>query len=392
MKVYIKTLNICPMRRVNIFKYKEALKNSGHVIVESAEEADKILVWTCAVRDDFHDNSISVLKKFEDEGYKVIAAGCLPSINPLVIKNEFGGEIIHYNNDKEEFYRIFKGDIDSADYPVAEAPITIDLEEYKKQNPNLKIANDDQYIKLFISEGCTRKCSYCTEIKAFPKYRSYPMQKIIKKAKQLVERTGVKKIALFGDDIGAYGVDTGRSLIELIEALTSFDDEVKISLKQINPIYLMQNIEKFKNIIDSKKIFQMLVPIQSSNNRILSLMKREYSGDDLELLFDSIKENNDLELETHIIAGFPSETREEWEETVNFIKKYKFKYVMGNIYMAGMGTEAADMDYQISSEEKERRIISGAYEIEKLGTVVGHNLSWRAKEHITHEKIDFTEL
>lgn len=392
MKVYIKSLNICPMRRVNIFKYKEALKDSGHEVVASPNDADKILVWTCAFREDFHDNSIDVLKKFESQGHKVVAAGCLPSIDPLIIQKEFFGEIIHYNNDKEEFNKIFGSSLESARYPVAEAPITMDLNEYRKQHPNLKIVNDDQYIKLFISEGCTRMCSYCTEIKAFPKYKSYPLDKIINKAKELVQRTGIKKIALFGDDIGAYGIDIDSSLIELIEKLTSFDDEVKISLKQINPVYWLRDFDEFKRLIDSKKIFQMLLPIQSANDRILSLMKREYTAENLEFLFSSVKNNKDIELETHIIAGFPSETVEEWEETVKFVTKHYFKYIMGNIYMAGIGTEAADMPNQITLEEKERRMITGAEEIEKIGTVVGHNLSWRAKEHITHEKIDFTEL
>lgn len=392
MKVFIEPLNICPMRRVNIFQYREALKRNGHQVVESADESDKVMVWTCAVRQDFHDNSIAVLKKFEKAGHQVVAAGCLPSINPGLINKEFGGELLHYNNDAAEFKEIFGGSLDDSPYPVAEAPITMPLRQYRAENPDTKVGNDDQYIKIFISEGCTKECTYCTEVRAFPPYQSYPVDKLVSKSREMIEKTRVKKIALFGDDIGAYGKDNGSNLIELLTALLSIDPDVQISLKQIHPRWWMKYFSDLKKLIDDEKIFQILAPIQSANSRILKAMGRGYSFEDLDDLFESVKCNTKLELETHIIAGFPSETIDEWEDTVRFICQHKFRYVMGNIYMSGPGTLAAKMLDQIDEKEKERRILSGAAEMEKQGTVVGHSLSWRAREHVTLKHVDFTEL
>lgn len=392
MKVFLKSLNICPMRRVNIFQYRDALIKNGHQIVDSPETADKVLIWTCAVRKDFHDNSINVLKSFEKDGYQVVAAGCLPSINPAIMKREFHGDVIHFKNDTEEFEKIFGGELEDAPYPVAEAPILIPLDLYRTQHPGMKIANDDQYIKLFIAEGCTQYCSYCTEVLAFPPFQSYPLNKIVSKAKELVIRTGVNKVALFGDDIGAYGTDAGSSLIRLLDALVDMDTDIQISLKQINPIWWKKFYNELGELIRNRKIFQMLVPIQSANTRILKLMGRGYTAEDLDFLFDSIHENKELELETHIIGGFPSETLSEWNDTVRFISKHRFRYVMGNIFMPGQGTNAEKMQHQIDDREKERRMLSGAIEMEKSGTIVAHNLSWRAKEHITHTRVDFMEM
>ena len=121
-------------------------------------------------------------------------------------------------------------------------------------------------------------------------------------------------------------------------------------------------------------------------------MGRGYTAEDLDFLFDSLHENKELELETHIIAGFPSETLSEWHDTVRFICKHPFRYVMGNIFMPGQGTKAEKMQHQIDDREKERRMLSGAIEMEKRGTIVAHNLSWRAKEHITHTRVDFMEM
>ncbi len=391
MKVYIRPLNICHMRRVNVFQYKEALKLAGHQIVDSPEDADKILVWTCAFRGDFHDNSTAVLKQFEDKDYQVVAAGCLPSIDPDFINQQFHGQVIHFNNDDKEFNQVFGCMLKNTNYPVAEAPITIRLEEYRLQHPMTKVAWDDQYIKLFISEGCTRRCTYCTEVLAFPPYQSYPPDKIITKAQELVERTGVKKIALFADDLGAYGIDINHSLVKLITRLIDIDPEVQISLKQIHPLWWKVYFNELKPLIDTRRIFQLLVPIQSANTRILGLMKRGYTYDDLDFLFNSVK-NTNLELETHIIAGFPTETEQEWEDTVQFVCKYRFRYVMGNLFMAGLGTEAKEMPEQVKEDEKERRMAIGAREIEKHGTVISYNLDWRAREHITHTRVNFMEL
>ncbi len=392
VKVYMKPLNICGNRRVNLFQYREALKRNGHQIVNAPEESDMVLVWTCAVRQEFLDNSIDVLKRFEKEGHRVVAAGCLPSIDPVLVKEQFHGQLLHYKNDTEEFNRIVGGSLEDAPYPVAEAPILIPLDQYRAEHPGVKVAFDDQHIKLFISEGCTRVCSYCTEIRAFPPYQSYPFDRIVSKARELVERTGVKTVALFGDDIGAYGKDIGRNLIELIDALTSFDCEVQVALKQIHPLSWMEYSDELRVRIDEKKVFQILVPIQSANSRILGLMERGYTAEDLDDLFASVKGNAELELETHVIGGFPTETTEEWEDTVRFVCEHRFRYVMGNIFMPGPGTSAERMLGQIDEDEKERRMLTGAAEMEKCGTVVGHNLSWRAREHITHSRVDFTEL
>lgn len=380
------------MRRVNTTQYREALVQNGYELVNSPEKADKVLVWTCAVRGDFHDNSIAVLQDLESKGYSVIAAGCLPSINPEQIEGNFHGEIIHYNNDKEEFAAIFGVTLVDAPYPVAEAPIPLPIDEYKKLHPELKIGNDDQYIKIFLSEGCTKRCSYCTEIRAFPPYRSFPKDKIVAKAREMVERTGVKDIALFGDDIGAYGVDTGTTLIELIRDLKAIHPGVRISLKQIHPSWCLHYKDELSELVKNKTIFQALVPIQSASNRVLKVMKRGYTSKDLHTVFGTIFGGADVELETHVIAGFPTETPEEWEETVRFILQYKFRYVMGNIFMPGPNTEAAEMPGQIDRKEKERRMLDGAARMEANNTVVGHDLSARSKEHTTRERINLMEL
>lgn len=390
MKLFIRKLNICGMRKVNIYQYRNALLMGGHEIVDDASSADKVLVWTCAFREDFYNNSINVLKSYESMGKSVVAMGCLPSIDPELMKSEFGGEIIHFNNDREEFGKIFGVDIDSAEYPICEYPLRDSVNDFRLRNPGLKVGWDDQYIKLYVSEGCTKKCSYCTEIRAFGSYKSYPARLIVENARKMVERTGVRNLALFGDDIGAWGSDANSDLGQLILELTEIDPEIKVSLKQINPYYMKLHFELIESLVDSGKIFQILSPIQSASDRILLLMERGYSSDDIDRMFETLSAAN-VELETHVIAGFPTETREEWEETVDFVCRHRFRYVMGNIYMPGPGTKAAGMEGQIERAEREDRMQTGADKMERNGVAVGHSLNFRGREHITHRRLDLME-
>lgn len=390
MKIYIKTLNICPMRKVNINRYKNALSRGGHKIVQDAHLADKVLVWTCGVRGDFHKNSCKVLSELSLD-HEVIAAGCLPSIDPNFVNKEFKGDVLPWNSDNLDFRKLFDCDLEGADFPLAEPPLTQDIDAFRRENPDYKIGNDDQYTKLFIAEGCTRKCTYCTEILAFPVFASYLEDKIVQKAKEIFSRTGASKIALFGDDIGAYGSDSGRTLIDLIENLLKVDSSIQISLKQIHPLAYKAHFDPIKDFILDQKIFQILCPIQSASDRILKLMGRGHNKEDLYRLFSIADLAPHLELETHVIAGFPSETAAEWHETVDFVCEFRFRYVMGNIFMPGVGTLAATMPDQISDEEKAKRILTGAEKMEQHGVIVGHDLNWRSKEHIEKKRFDLSE-
>lgn len=390
MKIFVRKLNICPMRNVNVHQYFQALIDGGHEIVKDIDLADKVLVWTCAFRTDYHDNSIKVLKQYEKDGRTVVAAGCLPSINPELMSKEFNGEIIHFKNDKTEFEKVFGVDIDASPYPICERPLSEPIEEFRLKHPEIKVGWDDQYIKLFISEGCTKECSYCTERRAFGPYQSYPINKIIEKATQMVKRTGVYKLALFGDDIGAWGREINSKLPNLIRELINIDPKVQISLKQINPFYMKMYFDELIELVNTGKIFQILIPIQSASTRVLKSMDRDYTLDDLNYMFDILSKTN-VELETHVIAGFPTETVSEWKSTVEFICKHRFRYVMGNIYMAGPGTKASQLNGQIAQQEKERRILAGSETMEKNGTVVGHSLNFRGQGHIILKKIDFID-
>ncbi|HLP05524.1 MAG TPA: radical SAM protein, partial [Paludibacter sp.] len=224
-------------------------------------------------------------------------------------------------------------------------------------------------IKLFISEGCTFRCSYCAEIKAFPEYKSFPLSKIVEEAKRMVEKTGEKRLCLWSDDTGAYGTDIGLTLPDLLDALVKEIAGAKISIIQINPFYWNKYKDRILQHVQTGTVFQIEAPIQSANNRVLELMKRPYTNDELRGLFGPVKGIAGFELLTHMIVGFPSETEEEFMETLNFILEFKPRWVLTSAYMSVPDTVAACMEHHLSGEERYRRIQYAYEKMKKMGIV-----------------------
>ena len=171
MKIFIKGLNSCTMRKQKLQQYQDFLANNGHEIVNDPHNCDKILVWTCAFREDVRDNSISEINKYQREyDAEVIVGGCLPDIDADLLKKNFNGQVISWRDDKTKMENIFGNDGKSFDLSTifAEKNICDDTEKFRKENPDKDATFHDQFIKLVISEGCNYNCSYCSEKRAFP--------------------------------------------------------------------------------------------------------------------------------------------------------------------------------------------------------------------------------
>ncbi|MDY7001209.1 MAG: radical SAM protein, partial [Thermodesulfobacteriota bacterium] len=311
-------MSSCAMRKTDAGKYKNALKASGHVIVPTPEESDVIFVWTCAFRSDFKTHSINALKHYQDNyGKRVIACGCLPSIDLEAMREEYGGEYFEWKHERLAMKELFGVDLNEGYRPLAEKALDVPIEEFKKENPKVKTTHCDQFVKLFISEGCVYKCTYCAERLAFPPYRSFPLESLVEKCGRVVEEFGEKRVVLHGDLVGEYGRDIGSSFPELMEMLVKRVPDIELGIRNFHPIHYLEYMDFFNEYLANGKIFLLETPIQSASDPILKAMGRIYTKQDLVRIFNSIRETGFTEVETHIIAGFPGETRERFQETVD---------------------------------------------------------------------------
>ena len=396
MKVFFRGLNSCVMRKADIARYKEAVKGAGHQVVDDPDKSDALVVWTCAFRQDFHDSSIRILKEYEDKyrnkGKRIVACGCLPSIDPVALKANFLGEVTEWKNEAEDMRRLFGANVNSVPRPVVERALSAPIDVFNARNPDIKTMHFDQFIKLFVSEGCPMHCTYCAEVMAFPSYKSFPIEDLVRKCRRAVEEGGQRRVALFADCVGNYGADTGSSLTELLDALVADIEGIEIAIKNLHPLHWHDHLDSIKGHIESGNIFLIQSPIQSANDRILGLMQRQHSQKLIRRLFGVMAGYPSVELETDVIAGFPSETESEFQETVDFVCEYHPKYVLLSGLMPVPGMPAAEFPDQVDFAETRRRVLSAFEQLSERGIICNYDMCDLAQKRFARPLIDQLDL
>jgi threonylcarbamoyladenosine tRNA methylthiotransferase MtaB len=196
----------------------------------------------------------------------------------------------------------------------------------------------------------------------FPPYQSYPEDQLVESCKKLVQKekeAGCSediKVMFQADSVGDYGRDTGSSLPKLIRRIVAIDPLVKVGLQGFNPAHFIEYRNDMIQLISEGRIFHIRIPIQSASARILKLMGRKYTIEDIEKVFNTFHELNYDEFSTDVIVGFPGETEEDFKETVNFITKHKPRYILLSAYMDFSRLPAYHLPNKVDHETKQRRL------------------------------------
>ena len=356
-KYYIRTYG-CQMNVHDSEEIKALLEKIGFEETSDMENADLILLNTCAVRENAHDKVFGFLGRCKhlkkDKKDLIIGlCGCMAQEENVV------NEILN----KHKYIDIVFGT-----HNLNELPNML-LEQSKKQNINVKSIEGDviEVGELYkrdskysawvnIMYGCDKFCTYCIVPYTRGKQRSRKSIDILNEVKILKEK-GYKEITLLGQNVNAYGKDLENELSfsELLESTA------KIGIERIRFVTshpwdftddMIDIIAKYENIMP-----YIHLPLQSGSNRILKLMGRRYTQDEYLTLFNKLKEKiNNVAITTDIIVGFPNETKEDFEETLKVVNTCKYDSAFTFIYSPRVGTPAANMEDKITIEEKEERL------------------------------------
>jgi len=381
----------CERRNIDAQKISSYLLKNNYNIVYDPKEADYTIFMTCGFIKSMSDMALEEIKKLKKHDSELIIAGCVPDILGAEFDKVFTGKIIPTKDmskideiftdatvkfrdlyDEHSMWKNFNkrtllGTVDRIRRRV-EFIKKINMflldkilkkvlgEKFHRTFPFNRIIPEFGNYCIPISRGCIHNCTYCAIRKAVGPLKSKPVDQILKEFK-LGLKEGYNNFILEADDIGHYGIDIKSSLPELLEEITNIEGKYTIELKNCHPMWIIKYVDDLEVILQKKKIKSILLSIQSGNNRILKLMGRPYKK---EPLVDTIlrlkKAHPDLEIGVHLMIGFPTEQKEEFQETLELFDRTPFDF--GNIlsFSPQEGTKAILMKPQITEREKKRRI------------------------------------
>lgn len=341
----------CDKNRVDTEKMLSRLVGGGHTLVGSEEEADVIIVNTCAFIDKAKEESIdeilsAIAAKNAGKGKKVIVTGCLAQRYADTLKKEFPEvDAILGIADYDAILKTIK-DVEDGEKVLNCAKLDAFYSDRVLTTPY-------HYAYFKIADGCSNHCTYCAIPSIRGKYRSEKLEDLICEAKKLSD-DGVKELILVAQDVTRYGTDfDGKPhLIELLDRLS------KLDFAWIRLLYLYPEmvddtlIEYVKN--NDKIAKYMDIPLQHVDDDVLKRMNRRTDEKSIRELIAKLK-NAGIAVRTTFICGFPGETQEQFEKLEKFVKEVKFDYAGFFAYSREEGTPADKLDGHLDESVKEER-------------------------------------
>ncbi|MEM2026892.1 MAG: tRNA (N(6)-L-threonylcarbamoyladenosine(37)-C(2))-methylthiotransferase [Candidatus Bathyarchaeia archaeon] len=318
----------------------------GYSLVDKPEEADVILMNTCGVKKPTEDRILSRLRALSRLNKPIIVAGCLPKINlNAVMKASQNISAILDPYSVEKISLALRAAEENVRGKIffSEKPII------KVGQPKIRI---NQVIEIIpIAEGCLGACSFCCVRFARGKLFSYPKELIVGRLREAVSE-GVKEIWLTSQDNGAYGLDVGTNLVDLLKECCSVRGKFFIRVGMMNPNHAIKILPGLIDAYRDERIFKFLhLPVQSGDDDVLKIMNRRYTVDEFKAIVDAFRKDfPDITIATDIICGFPGESREAFEKTLRLVEEVEPDVVNISKFFPRPNTPAARMK-QIESKE-----------------------------------------
>lgn len=332
------------------------LENNGFEIIDNEEDADIMIVNTCAFIDSAKQESIDCImehiehKKLDSKRVLVVT-GCMSQrYKEEILKEIPEVDIVVGTNEYDKIADILKN------YAEVEHKIYCSDEPMPCKSLDRVVTTPSYMAYIKIAEGCDNHCTYCVIPSIRGKYRSRKIDDIVEEAKRLAEQ-GVRELVVIAQDTTRYGMDIygEYNLHVLLDELCKIDGIRWIRVHYCYPELVTD--ELIETIAKQDKICKYLdIPIQHCNDRILKLMGRKTNKKEICELLKRLRERiPGVIIRTSLIVGFPGETDEEFDELRDFVTEAEFDRLGVFAYSQEEGTAAARLDGQLEEEEKKNR-------------------------------------
>ena len=357
MKYFIVTYG-CQMNVHESEKLAAICEKMGYTLADKRENADLIVFNTCAIREGAEDRvfgNVGALKKLKKQNPNLIVAvcGCMTqkqtTANYIMNTFPFVDIVIgtfnlpnfeHYVNAVKtgrQLELLDEGDIDE----------TV---------PYKRTSGDNAWVNIM--QGCNNFCTYCIVPYVKGREKSRSEENILKEIKQILSEGKYKKITLLGQNVNSYGKDIvpSVSFAKLLKDICALDGDFKLWFMTSHPKDLTEDV--IDVIASEDKILKDIhLPAQSGNNRILNLMNRKYTREKyLDIIHKIRAKIPNARITSDFIVGFPTETEEEFQDTMSLVNEVKYDSIFAFMYSPREGTVASKMEGQVPQEIKQRRV------------------------------------
>ena len=320
--------------------------NGGHTLVDNSSESDLNIVVTCSVKDATANKMIHRIKSLKTK--PLVVAGCLPKAEQSTVEKFSENASMLGPNSLGKTLQV----IDS----TLKGTKLIALEDTDLSKVGLPKVRLNPVVGIVeIASGCMSECTFCQTKLSKGDLTSYRIGDIVRQIETEIN-DGCKEIWLTSTDNGCYGFDINTDLPSLIDTVVEIPQDFKVRVGMMNPMYMARIRENLIKSFENDKVYKFLhIPVQSGSNTVLNDMKR---GHTVETFRDVVKKARDrfpeFTISTDVIVGFPSETQEDFEKTVNLLKETRPDVVNLSKYSARPGTEAAEWEQIDVSVVKKR--------------------------------------
>ena len=327
------------------------LRDDGYCIARNPQEAAVNIIVTCSVKDNTEHKMLSRIAKLSESASPLVVAGCLPKADRLKVQavNPFASLIgpgtVHKIT--EVVQSAVSGNTQTELGDNDRLPQKINLPKLRL-NPIVSIVQ--------IASGCLSQCSFCQTKLVKAGLKSYRPGDILRQIRTDIAQ-GCREIWLSSTDNGCYGRDIGTDLVDLLKKCCQVEGDFKIRVGMMNPMYIPRLLQGLVNVyLQNHHIMKFLhIPVQSGSDRILKKMKRGHSAETflgaVRIFRDRIPE---LTIATDVIVGYPSETEQDFQQTINLLQVAQPDIVNLSKYSARPGVSAAS-EKKVDSHITKRR-------------------------------------
>ena len=344
MKVHLKALG-CRLNEAELEQWSRQFRQQGCSIVTQANEADVVVVNTCAVTTDATKKSRKLMNRLHRENpeSKLVVSGCYATLEEKEVESRLGVDLVVDNQQKESLPAQVIERFSANTMPlVAMDPGETSLFKRGRQRAFIKI-----------QDGCRYRCTFCIVTVARGEERSRSLAEIVQQVNEL-QQQGIQEIVLTGVHVGGYGSDNDSSLYELVDTLLKDTDMPRIRFASVEPWDLPDH---FFSLFENNRVMpHMHLPLQSGADSVLRRMSRRCKTAEFSDLVNQARQSiSDFNVTSDIIVGFPGETEDEWNQTLETVESIGFGHLHIFSYSAREGTKAAGLANQVDDQVAKER-------------------------------------